>query len=107
MAQPVETIAQLFYQAVERNLPDALAAKRNGVYEPISHAEVVARVERLALAMHTRGLRPGDRVAIMSEIRPVWFIADFACVKLMRLVTSLRRIDVQMPFLITLIESIR
>ena len=79
VAQPVETIAQLFYQAVERNLPDALAAKRNGVYEPISHAEVVARVERLALAMHTRGLGPGDRVAIMSENRPEWFIADFAC----------------------------
>jgi long-chain acyl-CoA synthetase len=79
VAQPIETIAQLFYQAAQRNLPDALAAKRNGAYEPISHAEVVARVERLALAMSTRGLKAGDRVAIMSENRPEWAITDFAC----------------------------
>ena len=77
--QPIETIAQLFYQAVLRDLPDALAVKRNGVYEPISHAEVAARVERLALAMAARGLKAGDRIAILSENRPDWFIADFAC----------------------------
>ena len=79
MAQPIETIAQLFYQAVQRNLPDALAAKRNGTYEPISHSEVVALVERLALAMSARGLQAGDRVSILSENRPEWAIADFAC----------------------------
>jgi long-chain acyl-CoA synthetase len=79
VAQPVETIAQLFYVAAEKNLPDALASKQNGVYVPISHVEVVARVERLALAMAARGLKPGDRVAFMSENRPEWAIADFAC----------------------------
>ena len=79
MAQPVETIAQLFYAAAERNLPDALASKRNGVYVPISHAELVAQVERLALAMAARGVKTGDHVAFMSENRPEWAIADFAC----------------------------
>ncbi|MDR3684839.1 MAG: long-chain fatty acid--CoA ligase [Geothrix sp.] len=79
MAQPIETIAQLFYEAAQRNLPDALAARRNGSYQPLSHAEVVAQVERLALAMAARGLQAGDHVAIMSENRPEWAIADFAC----------------------------
>lgn len=79
VAQPIETIAQLFYQAVERNLPDALAYKRDGSYVPISHTELVAQVERLALAMAGRGLKTGDRVAIMSENRPEWAIADLAC----------------------------
>ncbi|GLH66861.1 AMP-dependent synthetase/ligase [Geothrix edaphica] len=79
MAQPIETIAQLFYAAAERNLPDALASKRNGVYVPISHAELVAQVERLALAMAARGVKTGDHVAFMSENRPEWAIADFAC----------------------------
>jgi long-chain acyl-CoA synthetase len=79
VAQPIETIAQLFYRAAERNLPDALAAKQDGVYVPISHTDLVARVERLALAMQARGLKPGDRVAILSENRPEWAIADFAC----------------------------
>ena len=79
MAQPVETIAQLFYRASERDLPDALASKRNGAYVPISHQELQALVERLALALERRGLKQGDRVAFMSENRPEWAIADFAC----------------------------
>ena len=79
MAQPIETVAQLFYQAVALGLPDALAVKRNGVYEPISHTELTSRVERLALAMASRGLQPGHHVAIMSENRPEWAITDFAC----------------------------
>jgi long-chain acyl-CoA synthetase len=79
VAQPIETIAQLFYAAAERNLPDALASKQNGVYVPISHAELVAQVERLALAMAARGVKTGDHVAFMSENRPEWAIADFAC----------------------------
>ena len=36
-------------------------------------------VERLALAMHARGLRPGDSVAILSENRVEWAVTDFAC----------------------------
>jgi len=79
VAQPIETIAQLFYEAAKFDLPDALAARRDGVYVPISHVELVARVERLALAMAARGLKTGDRVAILSENRPEWAITDFAC----------------------------
>ena len=79
MAQPIESIAQLFYRAAERNLPDALAFKRDGTYVPISHSELVAQVERLALAMSARGVTTGDRVAILSENRPEWAMVDFAC----------------------------
>ena len=79
MAQPIESIAQLFYRAAERNLPDALAFKRDGAYVPISHSEMVAQVERLALAMSARGVTTGDRVAILSENRPEWAMVDFAC----------------------------
>jgi long-chain acyl-CoA synthetase len=75
----VETIAQLFYKALENQVPDALAYRLNGVYQKISHAEVQARVERLVLAMVARGIQAGDRVAIMSENRPEWAITDFAC----------------------------
>ena len=79
MAQPIETIAQLFYAAAERNLPDALAYRKDGAYQPISHAELVAQVERVALAMAARGLKAGERVAILSENRPEWAITDYAC----------------------------
>ena len=79
MAQPIASIAQLFYRAAERNLADAMAIKRDGAYQPISHAELTGWVERLALAMDARGLRAGDRVAILSENRPEWATTDFAC----------------------------
>lgn len=79
VAQPVETIPQLFYRALEFQLPDALAYKIDGKYAPMSHAEVQAQVERLALALKAHGLNSGDRVAIMSENRHEWAITDFAC----------------------------
>jgi len=50
-----------------------------GAWVPISHRELQARVERLALALEARGIRPGDRVGILSENRPEWAVADYAC----------------------------
>ena len=75
----VSTIAELFYEACAKGIPDALAAKKDGVYQPISHQELLARVERLALALRARGLQTGDHVAIISENRPEWAILDYAC----------------------------
>lgn len=75
----VQTIAEMFYETLRFDLPDAFASKINRVYAPISHQELQARVERLALAMRDRGLKAGDRVAFLAENRPEWAIADFAC----------------------------
>jgi long-chain acyl-CoA synthetase len=74
------TLNQLFFDAVETyRKPDALQVKRNGRYEPISHETLADRVRRTALGLTELGVRPGDRVAILSENRPEWAIADFAC----------------------------
>ena len=74
------TLNQLFFDAVETyQKPDALQVKRNGRYEPISHATLAERVRRTALGLEELGVRPGDRVAILSENRPEWAIADYAC----------------------------
>ena len=75
----VHTIAELFYESLKYDLPDAFAAKAQGEYQPISHREVQLRVERLALALEARGLRFGDRLAILAENRPEWAFIDFAC----------------------------
>jgi len=74
-----QTIAELFYEALRIDLAEAFASKVNGAFRPISHQELHERVDRLALALHARGLRAGDRVAFLSENRPEWAIADFAC----------------------------
>src|SRR6266480_615897 len=74
------TLNQLFFDAVSRyDRPDALQVKTGGVYKPISHAVVADRVRHLARGLSSLGVRRGDRVAILSENRPEWAIADFAC----------------------------
>jgi len=75
----VQTIAEMFYETLRFDLPDAFASKIGKAYVPISHQELQARVERLALALHARGLKVGDRIAFLAENRPEWAIADFAC----------------------------
>jgi len=74
------TLNKLFFDAVSKfNRPDALQVKTGGVYKPISHAEVADRVRHAARGLSSLGIRRGDRVAILSENRPEWAIADFAC----------------------------
>ncbi len=73
------TISQLFFKACERRKPDALQVKRDGRYQPISHDLLRDRVRRVALGLDALGVRPGDRVAILSANRPEWVVADLAC----------------------------
>ncbi|HEV8497698.1 MAG TPA: long-chain fatty acid--CoA ligase [Gemmatimonadaceae bacterium] len=74
------TLNQLFLDAVAKfRRPDALQVKRNGRYEPISHEVLADRVRHAALGLAELGVHSGDRVAILSENRPEWAIADYAC----------------------------
>ena len=74
------TLNQLFFSAIERyNKPDALQVKVGGVYQPISHQRLAERARRTAIGLQTLGMRKGDRVAILSENRPEWAIADYGC----------------------------
>ena len=74
------TLTSLFFDAVSKfNRPDALQVKVAGAYKPISHSEVAERVRHSARGLSSLGVRRGDRVGILSENRPEWAIADFAC----------------------------
>jgi long-chain acyl-CoA synthetase len=74
------TLTQLFYDAVERHdKPDALQVKIGGRYEPISHRTLADRVRHAGRGLQSLGLAPGARIGILSENRPEWAIADYAC----------------------------
>jgi long-chain acyl-CoA synthetase len=74
------TLTQLFFESAERfDKPDALQVKVGGAWRPISHRVLVERVRHVSLGLRSLGLSAGDRVAILSENRPEWAIADYAC----------------------------
>src|SRR5256885_16365240 len=77
---PPGTLTQLFFDAVARHdKPNALQVKVNGTYQPISSRTLADRVRRVALGLAELGVKAGDRVAMFSENRPEWAIADYAC----------------------------
>jgi long-chain acyl-CoA synthetase len=75
------TLTQLFFHAVDRFATKhaALRYKAKGEWHDITHHEMAHRVKQTGLGLRELGIRPGDRVAILSNNRPEWAIADFAC----------------------------
>lgn len=75
------TLTQLFFDTCDRFAakPAALRFKKDGAWHNITYPELSQRVLRFALALRRLGVQKGDRVAILSENRPEWAIADFAC----------------------------
>ena len=74
----VTTLSELFLKAAGYNKPECLLYKVGGTYQPVSTAELVDRVRRLAKALAELGVQPGDRVALMAENGPHWPTVDFA-----------------------------
>ena len=74
----ITTLNDIFFAAVGRNLDRMLLHRQAGKWLPISSKEFAAKVAQTARALHDWGIRKGDRVAILSENRPEWPIADMA-----------------------------
>ncbi|MBV9965908.1 MAG: AMP-binding protein, partial [Alphaproteobacteria bacterium] len=67
-----------FATARQRTGRPFLWAKRDKRYRALSWSEVERAVTCLARALIAYGIEPGDRVALVSENRPEWIIADLA-----------------------------
>jgi long-chain acyl-CoA synthetase len=72
------TLNELFFNLVERNLPRLVLWKREQEWIPASAAEFDAQVATTARGLQGGGIGRGDRVAILSENRREWTVADFA-----------------------------
>src|SRR6185295_1271314 len=57
---------------------DTVSEKRAGKWVHISAEEFTRRVRHIALGMVDGGIRPQDRIALISENRPEWSIVDLA-----------------------------
>ncbi|MFI5102742.1 MAG: AMP-dependent synthetase/ligase [Terriglobales bacterium] len=69
--------------AVSRSRRDRVMLQRQSLgWMPISSTEIYRSVVGVARALQSWGIGKGDRVAILSENRPEWTIADFAALAL-------------------------
>jgi long-chain acyl-CoA synthetase len=50
-----------------------------GIWQEITWSEYWNKIEDVAYGLIALGVEPGDRVAIQSENRPEWIVADAAC----------------------------
>ncbi|HET7603255.1 MAG TPA: long-chain fatty acid--CoA ligase, partial [Gemmatimonadales bacterium] len=75
------TLNELFFSAIDRwrARPVVMRVKRGGAWQALSYADLLGQVRHLSLGLGALGVRQGDRVAILSENRPEWAIADYAC----------------------------
>lgn len=72
------TLNDIFFKAVERNLDRMMLYRDSGTWLPVSSREFGQKVASVARTLRAWGIRKGDRVAILSENRPEWSIADTA-----------------------------
>ena len=78
MSEP-RTINEVFNSAVSRYRDlEFLRYKVAREWRSLTFGELARRVRELALGLYAHGIRPGDRVAIWSENRPEWNLADLA-----------------------------
>jgi long-chain acyl-CoA synthetase len=75
------TLTQLFFTTVDRHAaqPAAFRSKVGGAWVAITHREALERVQAITLGLRELGIQPGDKVALISENRPEWALADYAC----------------------------
>jgi long-chain acyl-CoA synthetase len=74
----LQTLNDVFFAVVERKHPRVMLQRRGEVWAPISSEDFYQSVVSVAGALQKWGIRRGDRIAILSENRPEWMIADFA-----------------------------
>jgi len=71
------TVNRLFHDAAAKYGPfPALSRKVAGRYEPITYADLARQVCAFGRGLVALGIEKGDRVAIISENRPEWAVAD-------------------------------
>jgi long-chain acyl-CoA synthetase len=75
----LKTLNEIFFSVVDRDDRVVMMHRRAIQWVSISSFEFYQGVLGVARALCDWGIAKGDRVAILSENRPEWTIADFAC----------------------------
>ena len=74
----LQTLNDVFFAVLEREHPQVMLQRRAEDWVPISSETFHQRTVAISGALQRWGVTRGDRVAILSENRPEWMMADFA-----------------------------
>ena len=72
------TLNDIFFEIVDRSHARIMLSREGARWIPIASQELYRKVAGVARAFLHWGICKGDRIAILSENRPEWAIADFA-----------------------------
>lgn len=77
---PIQTIPELFLTAVnDHPRPDCFSYRdESGQYVDVSSDEALRRVKAIRFGLRSLGVKPQDKVAILSENRLEWALSDLA-----------------------------
>jgi long-chain acyl-CoA synthetase len=78
----IETLNDIYSHTLKVDRPAIMKSKKGDQWVDLSVADFGEQVRWLSTALRASGVKPGDRVAILSENRPEWTIADFAILAL-------------------------
>jgi long-chain acyl-CoA synthetase len=71
-------VTMFFRQADRFGERPLLWQKRDGRWAPLTWREVAVQICMLSRGLRSLGIGSGDRVVLVSENRPAWFVADIA-----------------------------
>jgi long-chain acyl-CoA synthetase len=74
----INTLNDVYFAVVGRDLERVMMLRRDGVWTPISAAQLRRWVLSMARQLQAWGVGKGDRVVLLSENRPEWAVTDFA-----------------------------
>lgn len=73
-----KTLVDIFYAVVERDSDRIMLSREESGWQNLAARDLYKYAVGVAKTLTSWGIQRGDRVAILSENRPEWAIADFA-----------------------------
>jgi long-chain acyl-CoA synthetase len=73
----IKTLNDIYALTSELDRPAAMKFKKGDRWVDVTVPELRDKVRWFSTGLRTLGVKPGDRVAILSENRPEWTMADF------------------------------
>src|SRR5215212_9164294 len=74
----IRTLNDIYTKTSSIQRPAVMKYKKDGQWQDVTLSEFRDTVRWFSIGLRCLGKKPGDRVAILSENRPEWTIADFA-----------------------------